>query len=175
MNELIMMQTLKQTIEGVLIAEIKAIQQTHGHHYLSFGLIAQGIEFLGACLDSNAFHQSGLSQDRFRRAISHLFPDVYNKFNAKEAPFDLYAHLRCGLLHVLIPGSPIELIQENEKPIFGAAHLEIVHIRGTERLVLVSQDLFRDYEEACRKVIQKIDNGEIDQTKANFPLIANHP
>lgn len=169
-----MEKTLREIIEGVLIAELKTIQQTHGHHYLSFGLIAQGIEFLGACLDSSAFHQPGLSKDRFRQAICDLFPYEYKKFNDRKSPFDLYTHLRCGLLHVVIPGSPIELIQESEKLFFGAEHLQVKHIRGRERLVLVSQDLFRDFEEACRQVIQRIDNGDIDPSKANIPLIVNH-
>lgn len=52
-------QTLKQFIDKTLISEIKTIQQTSGHHYLFFGLIAQGIELLGACLDDTKFHKKG--------------------------------------------------------------------------------------------------------------------
>ncbi len=60
-------------IQKVLIDEFKEIQQDEGHHYLSFSLICQGIEFLGACLDSEPFSAKGLGAPRFRRAIYDLF------------------------------------------------------------------------------------------------------
>jgi hypothetical protein len=53
-------------IGKVLIDELKEIQQDEDHYYISFSLICQGIEFLGACLDSEPFSAKGLSAARFR-------------------------------------------------------------------------------------------------------------
>jgi hypothetical protein len=167
--------TLKDFVKKVLIGEIKTIQQTYGHHYLSFGLIAQGIELLGACLDNKDFHKNGTSGDRFRDAIDKLFPDKYKIFNNKTSDYDLYKNLRCGLLHVVLPGSFIELIQESEKEKFNAGHLDIKQIRGKDRLILVSQDLFSDFENACNEIVNRIDLGTIDPSKISGTLIDVEP
>jgi hypothetical protein len=147
-------------IQGFLIDEFKKIQQDEGHHYLSFSLICQGIEFLGACLDSEPFSAKGLSAARFRRAIYDLFPASYHKFNQGSGrPFDLYENLRCGLLHVILPESPFGLIRRAEKDKGEVHHLEVKEIRGIDRLVLVSEDLFDDYERACKEIIARIRDG----------------
>jgi len=147
-------------IQTVLIDEFKRIQQDEDHHYISFSLICQGIEFLGACLDSEPFSAKGLSAARFRRAIYDLFPTSYHKFNQGSGrPFDLYENLRCGLLYVILPGLPLELIRRSEKEKFNANHLEVMEIRGIHRLVLVSEDLFEDYEKACQEIITRIGEG----------------
>src|SRR4030067_1965446 len=118
-------------IQKVLIDEFKEIQQDEGHPYISFSLVCQGIEFLGACLDSEPFSAKGLSAPRFRRAIYDLFPTSYRKFNQGTGkPCDLYENLRCGLIHVILPGSRVELIRRAEKAKFSADHLEVKAIRG---------------------------------------------
>jgi len=153
-------------IQKVLIDELKGIQQDEGHHYISFSLICQGIEFLGACLDSEPFSAKGLSAPRFRRAIYDLFPTSYRKFNQGSGrPFDLYENLRCGLLHVILPESPLQLIRRTEKAEFDANHLEVKEIRGMRRLVLVSEDLFDDYEKACKEIIARISDGRLSGWK----------
>jgi len=147
-------------IQNILIDEFKKIQQDKDHHYISFSLICQGIEFLGACLDSEPFSAKGLSAARFRRAIYDLFPTSYRKFNQGSGrPFDLYENLRCGLLHVILQESPLELIRRSEKEELNANHLEVKEIRGIHRLVLVSEDLFEDYEKACQEIIARISDG----------------
>jgi len=144
-------------IQDILIDEFKKIQRDEGHYYLLFTLICQGIEFLGACLDSEPFSAKGLSAARFRRAIYDLFPTSYHKFNQGSGrPFDLYENLRCGLLHVILPESPFELIRRAEKEKFDVNHLEVKEIRGIDRLVLVSEDLFEDYEKACKEIVARI-------------------
>jgi hypothetical protein len=149
-------------IQNVLIDEFKEIQQDEGRAYISFSLISQGIEFLGACLDSEPFSAKGLSAPRFRRAIYDLFPTPYHPFNQGSGkPFDLYENLRCGLLHIILPGSPLELIRRSGKEKFNANHLQIKEIRGIERLVLVSEDLFDDYEKACKEIIARIHDGRL--------------
>ena len=144
-------------IQKVLIEEFRQIERDEGHHYISFSLICQGIEFLGACLDEEPFSAKGRSAPRFRRVIYDLFPASYRQFNQGTGrPFDLYENLRCGLLHVILPESPIELIQQSEREKFDAHHLEVKEIRGIDRLVLVSEDLFDDYEKACKEIIARI-------------------
>jgi len=153
-------------IQKVLIDEFKEIQQDGGHLPISFSLVCQGIEFLGACLDSEPFSAKGLSAPRFRKAIYDLFPTSYHKFNQGTGkPFDLYESLRCGLMHVILPGSRLELIRRTEKVKFSANHLEIKEIRGIDKLVLVSEDLFEDYERACQEIIARIRDGRLSGWK----------
>ena len=38
-------------IQSVLMDDINEIVNHHKMHYIAFGLMAQGMEFLGACLD----------------------------------------------------------------------------------------------------------------------------
>ena len=149
-------------IQKVLIEELRKIQQDEGHHYILFSLMCQGIEFLGACLDSEPFSAKGRSAARFRRAVYDLFPASYRPFNLGTGrPFDLYENLRCGLLHAILPESPIELLQESEKGKFDVHHLEVKEIRGIDRLILVSEDLFDDYEKACKEIIARIRDGRL--------------
>jgi hypothetical protein len=149
-------------IQKVLIEEFREIQQDECHHYISFSLICQGIEFLGACLDSEPFSAKGQSAARFRRAIYDLFPASYRQFNQGTGrPFDLYENLRCAVLHAILPVSPLELIKQSEKEKFDANHLQVKEIRGMDRLVLVSEDLFDDYEKACREIIARISDGRL--------------
>lgn len=166
--------TVIDFIEIALIKEIKSIQQ-EGHHYLSFALIAQGIEFLGACIDSNKFFRTGKSRERFNNAILKLFPTSYHHYVKEEGqPYDLYDNLRCGLLHVLLPQNDIELIQESEIEKFGK-HLEIKEIRKKQRLLLVSQDLMDDFEDACKNVINKIRNKKISHPKVYSDFLFTEP
>jgi len=153
-------------IQKVLIDEFKEIQQDERHHVISFSLICQGIEFLGACLDSEPFSAKGLSAPRFRRAIYDLFPKSYQQFNRGSGrPFDLYENLRCGLFHFILSGSRLELIRRFEKSKFNAEHLEVKEIRGVNRLVLVLEDLFDDYEKACQEIMARIRDGRLSGRK----------
>lgn len=153
-------------IQKVLIDEFKEIQEDEGHPYISFSLICQGIEILGACLDSEPFSAKGLNAPRFRKAIYDLFPMSYRKFNQGTGkPFDLYENLRCSLVHVILPGSPLELIQRTEKVKFNVSHLEVKEIRGVNRLVLILEDLFEDYERACQEIIARISDGRLKNWK----------
>jgi len=170
-------QTVKDFIKNNLVDEFKTIQQTESHHYLSFGLISLGIEFIGACLDEkNGFFTEGKSDERFRKAVSDLFPASYQNYNIKKDKFDLYKNLRCGLLHIFVPGPNIELIQESERVLFGNCnHLEIKKIRGNDRLILVSQEFFKDYENACNSIISKIENKELKHEKVYKEILGFEP
>ena len=152
---------LKSIISDVLIDEVSDIVDKH--KYLSFGVISQGIEFLGACIDTEKeteIHDRGQSRCRFNLAIEELFPDKYQDK-------DLYVFLRCSMVHVLIPKKEIELIQRTEVGKFGQ-HLTMAMIRDEERLILVAEDFFEDFRNACNKVIEWI---EEDQSKINPKII----
>lgn len=146
-----------------IISGIKSIQKIK-QHYLSFSLISQGIEFLGACLDNYDWGIENESKNRFKLAIKELFPSTYHPFNNESSSFFLYKNLRCGLLHIMLPKSGLELIQSNEISKYGN-HLEIKEIRNIRRLILVSEDLFKDFEKAGKEVIRRIDNREITHQK----------
>ena len=183
-----MSHNLDSFVKQVLIKEIKLIQQKHGHHYLSFSLISQGIEFLGACLDNKFFHINSkkekddserklsdndrkISQRRFQNAIKRLFPTKYKGYAEKGNEYNLYENLRCGLLHVLLPKNKLELIQYSEAKKYKLKHLEKVNIRGSERLVLVSEVLFEDFEKACEKLLEMNEKNQLKGNQINDILL----
>jgi hypothetical protein len=153
-------------IQNVLIDAFNEIQQDEEHRYISFSLICHGIEFLGACLDSEPFSAKGLSAPRFRRAVYDLFPASYHPFNQGSGkPFDLYENLRCSLFQIILSGSRLKLIQRRGEAKLDTHHLQIKEIQGIPRLVLVLEDLFDDYESACREIIARITDGRLSGWK----------
>ena len=64
--------TPKQFIETVFINELAELSEKN--HYISFLVMATGIEFLGKCLDSKAAHWNvgGRSQNNFEDALQQL-------------------------------------------------------------------------------------------------------
>ncbi len=149
-------------IQNVLIDGLKDIQHGEGHSALWLNLLCQGIEFLGACLDSEPFSAKGLGAPRFRKAIYELFPSSYHRFNQGTGKLlDLYENLRCGFLYPLLPGSRLELIHRVDKEEMNVDHLEVVEIRGMNRLVLVLEDLLEDYRKACDEVVARIRDGRL--------------
>jgi len=149
-------------IQRVLIDQFREVLQGEGHLCVSLSLVCQGIEFLGACLDSEPFPAKGLNAPRFRRAIYDLFPASYHPFNQGSGrPLDLYENLRCGLLHIFWSESRLEIVRRSEQVGTTLHHLEVREIRGMSRLILVSEDLFEDYEKACIEIISKILDGRL--------------
>ena len=53
--------------------------------------------------------------------------------------------------------------------------MDIKNIRGKDRLLLVSQELYDDFENACNEIIKKIESGTIDPNKVSGILIATEP
>ena len=154
--------TIVEFIQKVLMEEFRNLQRDGEHDTISLSLLCQGIEFLGACLDSEPFSAKGLSGSRFRKAVYDLFPTSYHPFNQGSGKrYDLYENLRCSLFHIILPGSPLELIRRSQKAEWNVHHLEVKEIRGMNKLVLVSEDLFEDYGKACEKVIARIREGRL--------------
>ncbi len=157
-------QTQENFIKQELVSGIESILEDH--KYLSYALIASGIEFLGACIDPNDVHKKYESKNRFRKAVDLLFPDSYKAFNnldnRGDFQNDLYENLRCGVSHVLLPQKNLVL---SERKHTGAKHL-IVDQSG--RLNLVIEDLFEDFKKACEIVIGKLESKEIS---AKFEIL----
>lgn len=149
--------TVKEFINKILINNYQEIL-SQGFHYISFSLIALGIEFLGACIDdADDFGKIGKSGPRFRNAIEDLFPKQYQKFNDKNNDYDICNNLRNGLAHQLRPKSKIGLTHKKESEKFGTNHLEI----NNDKLVLVAEEFYRDFRNACTEVIKRIDRNKI--------------
>lgn len=150
---------VREFINNVLIGEFKDIQQRHP--YVSFSLIGLGIELLGACIGEFEFAEKWKSAERFRNAIKELFPQEYQVYNDENRGDDLYDNLRCGFAHQSRPGGKIALTHRAESERENTEHLK--DYKG--KLILVAENLFEDFEAACRGVIRRIDDGEITYKK----------
>src|ERR1051326_856679 len=133
--------TPKDFINTVFLIEYQDIVMRHA--YISFALIAIGIEFLGACLDNDDFGKTGLSNKRFKVGIQ-LFPATYHPHAN-----DLYSDLRSGFAHQFRPGMKFELTHLSEAPSKGWQHLQVT---SDNRLCLVAEPFYEDFTEACKTV-----------------------
>lgn len=159
--------TVKGFIEGVFLGELE--QMTVGldglasHAYLGFSMVGSFIEVLGACLDNEDWSKQGLSESRFRAAITELFPVKYHQYNQKGNQFDLYVGLRCSLVHALQPGVLIGL-SERKHEIKANVSNKHLTIQNNE-LLLIYEDFLNDFKEVCKKVLNKIENKELTSQK----------
>lgn len=151
---------VKEFINQVFLNEYRRLIHDYGFHYISFSLVALGIEFLGACIDKHEFDKKWESRRRFKKAIKELFPPEYHPF-INGGDYDLYDNLRNGFAHQFRPGPKVGLTHKWESVQYGTEHLKKTH----GQLVLVSEDLYKDFEAACKKVIGKIDNRSIEHQK----------
>jgi Protein of unknown function (DUF2934) len=147
--------TLKEFISVVFLHESKRLIDSR-FHYISFAVIGLGIEFLGACLDAHPFDKKGQSGPRFKLAIETLFPSPY-----KLRRDDLCNYLRNGFAHQFRPGKPFVVTQREESIQEGTRHFGPY---GSQT-VLVAEDLYADFAEACREVIRRIDDGRLSHQK----------
>jgi hypothetical protein len=149
--------TQKEFIQNVLIDEVEDIVSRHP--YLSFVSITAGIELLGILIESpkNYFWISDKSSTRFQNAIDSLFPNTYHQYKKI-----LYKELRCGMNHALLTKQNIGLSERRH----GLQNLSIKN----NQLILVVEDFFYDYKNACFQVIQKLDDGLISE-RFNLNLI----
>jgi len=151
----------KEFIQDVLIDEIGQIHRQHP--YISFSLMAIGIEFLGKCLNKYGVWDKqikGKELPDFNRAIIELksfYP--YKKY--------LHSHklrdsLRNGFLHSFVPKDKISLSSKDEM-----SHL-VVH-NGV--LNLKCEDFYNHFRLACEEVIRKTDfrSNKIDSPFIHTP------
>lgn len=125
--------SIKQFITEELCKTIEYIKEKHP--YFAFGLIATGIEFLGACMDSHQWNESGHSKTHFNSAIS-TFPTLQKYKSAK-----LYSTLRCGMCHILTPKPSIQLANGE-----GIYH--------TSDNIIYIDTFYREFKDACTYLLQ---------------------
>ena len=124
-------------IEHTLIGEYGDIVNEGKHDYLSFLLIACGIEFLGRCMESEGTDWQDPYKSRyyFGRRMS-LFKQDYD--NLADT---LYKELRCGFCHSLLPEEKI--IVSSKKP----QDLNCIPI------CLNLHTFFNDFKDACNALL----------------------
>ncbi|QFG79257.1 hypothetical protein F6A13_12005 [Acidithiobacillus sp. 'AMD consortium'] len=159
------MATIENFISEIVKNNLKKMTQTDGLHYLSFGIMSSMVEFFGACFDREDFFKSGLSRERFRKAINELDAfSEYRKYNEKDCPHDLYKNLRCGMAHIGRPGKGISFTHIHDD-VNGNEHLTIKDLDdNTRRLILVCERLFQDLEKASDELLGKMKNGKLPRT-----------
>ena len=131
----------KDFIRQVFISELEPL--ANKNHYISFAIMATGIEFLGKCLDLTAanWNVSGRSEANFKLAINRL--QAFSKYRPHAEL--LYDALRNGFAHSFVPKYGITLSSKNE-----LAHMIIQH----GRLNLKCEDFYHDFKLACNEIIQ---------------------
>ncbi len=137
--------TPKEFIQQVFINELDKIKSTNP--YISFAIMAIGIEFLGKCLDYDAKHWNvpRKSKDNFEYAINRL--DSLSAYRPFLTSHKLWDSLRNGFAHSFVPKYPLTLSSKDE-----TAHL-VLHGNNNNRLNLKCEDFYNDFKKACIKVV----------------------
>ena len=149
---------LEWFIDTVVLGDIHRLIFDDKQYYLSFLPMACGVQFLGACLDSQPFTQYNLARQRFESAIVRLFPPEYHKYATAESKHDLYEKLFVGMTHGLRPGKGIDLTAAEESRKEGTEHLEL-HPDNPDDLVLVAEVLFAHLANACEYLKENMRKG----------------
>lgn len=117
----------KETIEKVLLGDVKNIVEKSEAPYMTFLNIIIGIEFLGACLDEMPFQEANQSEKRFSVVLKKVFKSInkeYEKFSKADHKFNFYKHLRCGMVHQLKPLNNIRFTTRKEAKVDKHEHLK---------------------------------------------------
>lgn len=132
----------KLFIKQIFVNELTDLSTKH--HYISFFVMATGIEFLGKCLDSSAKHWNvgGRAEFNFFNAIDTL--SAFEKYKPYKKM--LYTDLRCGFAHSFVPKGNLTLSSKDEMP-----HMQI----NGGRLNLKCEDFYEDFKLACLEVIDR--------------------
>lgn len=170
----IQQKKVKEFINQVLISDIGKMIETE-NYYLSFGVIAQGIELLGAIIENedSKFEDQGLSRKRFYNALKLFSNPNYIKNcsefdKGKDDDYDLYTNLRCGYAHIMLPTGKINVTTQN--PNLGHLETDTFGI-----LYMVCEEFYKDFKGACEKVIKMIDKEDIKNPKARGNYLVLRP
>ncbi|MEQ1732540.1 MAG: hypothetical protein ABL940_02650 [Bacteroidia bacterium] len=152
--------TPQNFINTVLINELKAVVKISP--WLGATCIANGIEFLGKCIDTENptnWNTRDFSKKNFNAAIDKL--TSLSKY--RNCRVNLYTEFRCGLVHASVPGCKITLSDKTE------SHTNL----ATSPINLNVNDLYNDFKNACEEVI----NMEFENipNKMNTPFIYVNP
>jgi len=141
-------------IRAVFLNDLRRMVYDANLHYLAFGTIAVGIEFLGACDDAHPFNESGKSTERFdlgMKRMARLDPR-YSTYNQKTSSFYLYKYLRCGTAHVMRPAGPILFSQRSHDEGDPEKHLDLIG----GKLLFISEDFCDHFAQCCETLIQEL-------------------
>ena len=170
MKEKTIRLTLTETINSIIIGELKSIIYDHkGSTYIKFLNMAIGIEYLGACLDHHPFDKDKESESRFNESLKKLFDKKYKKYAKKNSSPYLYEEFRCAFVHQLRPGKNIVLTHREESKVEGTTHLKSIK---SGQLVLVLEEFFDDLEKAANRLIDQFKKGKITNKKGDKAFIA---
>jgi hypothetical protein len=158
-------------IDQVLLDDLRRMVFDHRLHYLSFGVMAGAIEFMGACMDEHPMGEQGHSKERFNNAMSELFDEAYRPYVNSQDDLDLYAGLRCGMNHVVLPKGKIGFTNREESRRLGTGHLQL----GGSSLVLVAEDLYEDLACAAAQLRRRMARGESTKKLADQILALPSP
>ena len=156
-----MSYNIYQFITQIVLKDIPSFAATN--HYLGAGVLAGGIEFMGACIDSHPIPVERQSAARFCMALNEFFPKQYHQFS-RPAPYtkkqipqhDLYSCLRCGMAHVLRPQGVLLTGTIAEANTDGHAHLDILNRGGKDRPLIVVEEFSADFVEAVKKLLARL-------------------
>lgn len=133
------------------------------NRYLGAGVLAGGIEFMGACIDTHPIAVERQSPARFCLALNEFFPAKYHQFS-RPAPHtkalapqhDLYSCLRCGMAHVMRPQGVLLTGTTKEAKADGHTHLKILNRGGKDRPLIVVEQFSKDFVAAVNKLQKRI-------------------
>ena len=148
--------TLLNTVEGqigwireVMIGRARRLAEC-GLTDITFMVIGQGIETMGAFLDKKPFRAKGQAASRFSVALDELFPPRYSALNGRGF---LFANLRSSLTHLSVGSPHLVLAHTCDK----AVHLSVKDKKTT----LVLENLMDDYVAAWEKIIDRLAGGNL--------------
>jgi len=144
----------------VYIENVGEILNKHKYHYISFGLLGTGIEFLGKCINQTenpTWHENtrGLGKRNFDLVLT----DLMTRYSAYKDSYKLCDSLRNGMAHAFQPKNKIELTHKVEADDRGWIDLTI---NSNDRLVIVAENFYDDFKTACLEVIRRIEANEFD-------------
>jgi len=134
--------TPKEFIQQVLITETGQIHTNHP--YISFAIMAIGIEFLGKCLnDCEDWNEPRRSKIDFELAVNTL-PSL-TTYRPLLSSHNLWDSLRNGFAHSFVPKNTLSLSSNDE-----TSHL--TQITAT-KINLKCEDFYNDFKNACNEVL----------------------
>lgn len=149
--------SLDSFIASVLADGVKRMVHDAGLGYLATGMIAVGIEFLGACIDRHAFNVDRQSKKRFQKGINEFMSKVnpkYRSFNRKNSRYCLYKQLRCGMAHIARPHGKVAFVGRGDAQKDGLKHLEVYE--PLDKLIIVVEDFCDDFITACADLRKRL-------------------
>jgi hypothetical protein len=144
--------TNQNFIRTQLIKESQALYST-GFYFPTLMFVANGIETLGAFIDSKPLGAKAQSKKRFNKALLELFPTSYHPLVEKDW---LYKQMRCNLSHMCSTGAFITLVAS---PKHKTQHLKLLN---NTRIICIAA-LLNDFIAACHQVIQGLESGGFKQ------------